>query len=310
MCTIRFLRRFLNMRIDPKQNTLLGKGNILSIQSHVAFGHAGNSSAVFPMQRMGYNVIDVNTVLFSNHTGYGEWGGDFVSLDTVKSVLQGVQQRGAYTHTKAVVTGYMGSPVLGDTIMQTIATVKSQSAKCVYVCDPVFGDVGRGIFAINGIAQYFRDVAVKQANICTPNLFELGWLTDTDPKTIDDIIVSARMLLNTHTHTVVVTSADHTDTSVGTIEMLAITASDCYRVITPKVNMVLPPNGSGDATTALFTTHYLDTDADLQLSLARTASSIYEIFKATAACESFELQIIRAGDKIAYPDHIFKACKV
>ena len=295
--------------MDPKQNTLLGKGNILSIQSHVAFGHAGNSSAVFPMQRMGYNVIDVNTVLFSNHTGYGEWTGELVSLDCVKSVLQGVNNRGAFATTKAVVTGYMGSPVLGDTIMETIDKVKSQSDNCVYVCDPVFGDVGRGIFAINGIAEYFRDVALKKCNICTPNLFELGWLTDTDPKTIDQIIQSAHMLLNDNTHTVIITSAEHADTAPDTIEMFAVTTDTTYRVITPKVSMPLPPNGSGDATTALFTTHYLDSN-DVKTALERTASSVYEIFKATAECNTFELQTITAGNKIATPDTIFEAVEV
>ncbi len=296
--------------MDPKQNTLLGKGNILSIQSHVAFGHAGNSSAVFPMQRMGYSVIDVNTVLFSNHTGYGKWGGDLVSLDTVKSVLQGVQARGAFTTTKAVVTGYMGSPVLGDTIMETVATVKSESGECVYVCDPVFGDVGRGIFALNGIAEYFRDVALKNCNICTPNLFELGWLTHTAPNTIADIITSAHMLLNDTTHTVLVTSAEHDQTVENSIEMLVITPDYTYRVATPRVHMPMPPNGSGDATTALFTTHYLDTNGDIKATLERTASSIYEIFTETAKRGTFELQTISAGNAFANPDKAFEAVKI
>lgn len=293
------------MTTDPKHNTRLGKGNILSIQSHVAYGHAGNSAAVFPMQRMGYNVIDVNTVLFSNHTGYGAWGGDLVSLETVKSVLQGVNERGAFKDTQAIVTGYMGSPLLGDTIMDTIKTVQSQNPDCIYVCDPVFGDVGRGIFALAGIAEYFRDTALKHAHICTPNLFELGWLTDTHPKTITDIITSARHLLNDTTHTVIVTSAEHDESAPDTLEMLAVGKNTTYRVITPKIHMPIPPNGSGDATTAIFTTQYLNTKC-IKTALGKTASSIYEIFKATAYANSFELQIITAGDKIVHPDDIFE----
>ncbi len=50
--------------------------NILSIQSHVAYGHVGNASAVFPMQRLGCEVWPIHTVQFSNHTGYKEgWTG-------------------------------------------------------------------------------------------------------------------------------------------------------------------------------------------------------------------------------------------
>ncbi len=36
--------------------------NILAIQSHVVYGHAGNSAAEFPMRRLGANVWPLNTV--------------------------------------------------------------------------------------------------------------------------------------------------------------------------------------------------------------------------------------------------------
>ena len=49
--------------------------NILAIQSHVVYGHAGNSAAEFPMRRLGANVWPLNTVQFSNHTQYGKWTG-------------------------------------------------------------------------------------------------------------------------------------------------------------------------------------------------------------------------------------------
>ena len=41
---------------------------ILSIQSHVAYGHVGNRSAVFPLELLGFDVWPINTVQFSNHT--------------------------------------------------------------------------------------------------------------------------------------------------------------------------------------------------------------------------------------------------
>ena len=52
--------------------------NLLSIQSHVAYGHVGNSAAVFPLQRIGVEVWPVDTVQFSNHTGYGARTGEVV----------------------------------------------------------------------------------------------------------------------------------------------------------------------------------------------------------------------------------------
>ncbi len=49
--------------------------NILSIQSHVVYGHVGNAAAVFPLQRLGFEVWPINTVSFSNHLGYPTWRG-------------------------------------------------------------------------------------------------------------------------------------------------------------------------------------------------------------------------------------------
>ena len=68
--------------------------NILSIQSSVAYGHAGNSSAVFPLQRLGHEVWPVYTVHFSNHTGYGEWRGPVFEPETVRDVITGIEERG------------------------------------------------------------------------------------------------------------------------------------------------------------------------------------------------------------------------
>ena len=61
--------------------------NILSIQSSVAYGHAGNSSAVFPLQRLGHEVWPVFTVHFSNHTGYGDWRGPLLSAADIADVI-------------------------------------------------------------------------------------------------------------------------------------------------------------------------------------------------------------------------------
>lgn len=61
--------------------------NILSIQSHVAYGYVGNRAATFPLQRLGFDVWAVNTVQFSNHTGYGAWKGEAFSPAHVRAVI-------------------------------------------------------------------------------------------------------------------------------------------------------------------------------------------------------------------------------
>src|SRR5215207_8367587 len=68
--------------------------NVLSIQSHVAFGHVGNASAVFPMQRLGVEVWPVHTVQFSNHTGYGAWKGRVFDGPAIEELIDGIADRG------------------------------------------------------------------------------------------------------------------------------------------------------------------------------------------------------------------------
>ena len=149
---------------------------ILSIQSAVAYGHVGNSAAVFPLQRLGFEVWPVNTVLFSNHTGYGAWRGRVVALDWVEEIIEGIAERGAIPRTRAVLSGYLGDPSLGEAVLRTVARVRAERPDMLYACDPVMGDEGRGFFVRPGIPEFFRDHAVPAADIVTPNQFELAWL--------------------------------------------------------------------------------------------------------------------------------------
>ena len=90
--------------------------NILSIQSHVAYGHVGNSAAVFPLQRMGVEVWPVHTVQFSNHPGYGAWRGRIFSAATIRLVVQGIEERGVLGECDGVISGYLGSADTGEAV--------------------------------------------------------------------------------------------------------------------------------------------------------------------------------------------------
>jgi pyridoxine kinase len=120
--------------------------NILSIQSSVAYGHVGNSAAVFPLQRIGVEVWPVNTVHFSNHTGYDTWRGLILPVDAVAEVIQGIEERHVLARCDGVLSGYMGDVSLGKIVLEAVAKVRRANANAVYCCDPVMGDVGRGFF--------------------------------------------------------------------------------------------------------------------------------------------------------------------
>jgi pyridoxine kinase len=155
---------------------------ILSIQSAVAYGHVGNSAAVFPLQRLGFEVWPVDTVQFSNHLGYGAYRGTVLSAESVGEVILGVEERGVLPGCAAVLSGYLGDPALGAVVLDAVARVKSANPAALWCCDPVIGDVGIGIYVRPGIAEFFRDQALPVADIVTPNLFEAQFLTG---RTID-----------------------------------------------------------------------------------------------------------------------------
>ena len=151
--------------------------NILSIQSHVAYGHVGNAAATFPLQRMGVEVWPIHTVQFSNHTGYGSWKGRVFDAAMIGELVAGIAQRGVLGECDGVLSGYMGSAEIGTAILEALATVRQANPGAKYCCDPVIGDVGRGIFVREGIPEFMRTKAVPAADIVTPNQFELDYLS-------------------------------------------------------------------------------------------------------------------------------------
>src|SRR6476620_10729323 len=160
---------------------------ILSIQSSVAYGHVGNSAATFPLQRLGHEVWPVNTVHFSNHTGYGAWRGIVLEPEVIAEVIEGINDRGALGRVDAVLTGYQGSPGVAAVVLSTVARVRALNPAAVYCCDPVMGDVGRGMFVLPGVPELIREQVVPEADVLTPNAFELSYLAfGGDPGAVDE----------------------------------------------------------------------------------------------------------------------------
>jgi pyridoxine kinase len=277
---------------------------ILSIQSAVAYGHAGNSAAVFPMQRIGVEVLPVYTVNFSNHTGYGAWRGPVMDPSDVAAVITGVEERGAFGSLDAVLSGYQGSDGIADVIIDAVARVKAANPNALYACDPVMGNAKSGCFVAPAIPALLRDRVVPVADIITPNQFELGFLTGTDPHTIDETLAASDRAREMGPSTILVTSVERPDREDGTIEMMAIDDNGAWIVTTPYLPM--KANGSGDVTAALFTSHYTKT-RDAADALARTASSVYGLLEQTHAAGTKELQLIEAQDHYANPRMEFEA---
>ncbi len=195
---------------------------ILSIQSAVAYGHVGNSAAVFPLQRLGFEVWPVNTVLFSNHTGYGAWRGFVVPVDQVREIVAGIEDRGVLPRCRALLSGYLGDAALGSVVLDTLRRVRARRPDVLYTCDPVMGDGDRGFFVRPGIPEFFRDEAVPAADIVTPNQFELAWLAGREIGSVEDALAAAAKVRSTGPRLVCCTSLETADRP-GELAVLADT---------------------------------------------------------------------------------------
>lgn len=283
---------------------------ILSIQSHVASGYVGNRAAVFPLQCMGYDVMAINTVQFSNHTGYGHWRGEVFGADHIREVIEGLKENNALSGVDAVLSGYLGDAALGEVILEALADIAADAPAPVYACDPVMGDVGRGVFVRESIPPFFKDRAVEKATILTPNQFELGLLTGVTVETVADAQKACRILHDQGPAIVLVTSFEHREVKAGTIEMLASHAGEGqWRIVTPKFAIDPAPNGSGDVTSALFLGNLLQ-DMDVEDALNATASAVYKLFEKTHEAGTRELAIVGTQDYYNIQDPDFRATQI
>ncbi|MBB1484658.1 pyridoxal kinase PdxY [Tessaracoccus sp. MC1865] len=280
---------------------------VLSIQSAVAYGHAGNSSAVFPLQRLGVDVWPVHTVNFSNHTGYGSWRGPLIPADDVWEVVQGINDRGVLGRVDALLCGYMGAPEVGKVILDAGALIKEQNPKALFCADPVMGDVGRGFYARPGIPEFWRDHVVGAVDIMTPNLFELEFLTGRQTTSMAGVIEAAQELRARGPRVVVVTSVVGADASADVMRMVAVDDSGAWEVTTPVIDRTF--TGSGDLTTAVFLAKWLKTQ-DSGDALGQTASVVYSVLEATAAADHEELRLVAAQNDLVDPRFVFMATRL
>ncbi|MGC1825433.1 MAG: pyridoxal kinase PdxY [Pseudolabrys sp.] len=278
--------------------------NILSIQSHVAYGHVGNAAAVFPLQRMGVEVWPIHTVQFSNHTGYGSWKGRVFDAGMISEVVTGIEQRGALGACDGVLSGYMGSSDIGEAVLDAVMAVKRANPVAKYCCDPVIGDVGRGIFVRNGIPEFMKNKAVPAADIITPNQFELNYLSKRNSNTLLQARDAVKAVHGLGPRALLVTSLHTDETPKDSIDLLASNEGACFILRTPKLPLAV--NGPGDAIAALFFAHYLS-GGDIGVALSRAASSVFGVLAKTAGTGASEIQLVAAQDEIVNPSRVFEA---
>jgi len=282
----------------------------LTIQSHVAWGHVGNAAAVPALQLLGIEAVPIHTVQFSNHTGYGEFKGQVFPASHVRDVLDGLAARGVLARCDAVLSGYLGDAATGEAILEAVAEIRRQRPDMRYLCDPVMGDVGRGMFVRPGIPDFLRDRAVPRADIITPNQFEFEWLASRTLTSIADAVACARGLLRTGPGrpgpgVIVITSLRTPDVPGDRLATLAVTADAAWQVQTPLLDCEPMPNGMGDVFSAVLLARVLQGDA-VPDALTHAVSCLYALV-AQVPPGGRDLPLVAARDQVSAPAQRFVA---
>ncbi len=270
----------------PEPPGSIGRGpHVIAIQSQVAHGHVGNSAAVFPMQALGVEVAGVPTTLLSNHPIYPTLRGRVLDAALVADLLLGLEERGLISAASAVLTGYLGSAENGAVVADFIARAKARNQALPYVCDPVIGDEGSGVFVAEGVVAAFRGRLVPAASILTPNQFELELLAGASARSAESLCAAAASL---GPQRLVVTGCALDDTPAGVIETIVYERGALHRIATPR--LPIKPYGAGDLFTGLLVAH-LVTGGDLIRAAEKACAGIFAVLQRTINEKSYELRI-------------------
>ncbi|PHM79220.1 pyridoxal kinase PdxY [Xenorhabdus cabanillasii] len=289
--------------------------NILSIQSHVVFGHAGNSASVFPMCRMGVNVWPLNTVQFSNHTQYPQWRGCVMPPEHLAEIVQGIGEIDKLASCDAVLSGYIGSAEQGNYILDIVKQVKQANPEAWYFCDPVMGHPEKGCIVAPGVAEFLTEKALPVSDIIAPNLLELETLTMREIKDVEQAISAARLLCEKGPEIVLVKHLSRAGYRKDNFEMLLVTKENSWHISRPLIDTgERQPVGIGDLTSGLFLVNLLKspslTNSALQAALEHVTAGVYEVMLETQKRGEFELQLVAAQDKMVTPTYKFRAVQI
>jgi len=298
---------------------------VLSIQSHVVYGYAGNTAAVFPLQRLGREVWAVNTVEFSNHTGYGSFRGKVLGAELAAELVSGIEERKVLNRCEAVLSGYLGDASVGRAVIEAVKKVKKENPNALYCCDPVMGDSGRGFYVKPDIPDMFKNELIPLSDITCPNQFEIEYLTGVKIKNVNDALKAVNILHEAGPSVVLLTSFREKE---GELCMIASKkapdrcnsatyfpqGSAVFKTTTPELPLGDGVAGTGDMTTAVFLSLFLET-SDLEKTLSKTTSSVFGILEKSYNISlreniPLELKIIGAQEQFVSPSHTFKADKI
>ncbi|MGL5007135.1 MAG: pyridoxal kinase PdxY [Plesiomonas sp.] len=280
--------------------------NVLSIQSHVVYGYAGNKAAVLPMQLLGVDVWPLHTVQFSNHTQYKKWQGMVFPQEQIGLLTQGMDEIGVLNECDAVLSGYIGAAEQGQSILAAVRAVKAKNPQALYFCDPVMGHPEKGCIVADGVAEFLARDAVPCADVLAPNLIELQILSGMAVDNFDQAVAAAQHLLTRGPKMVLVKHLSRAGKNSTQFEMLLVSQQQILHISRPLHDFDRQPVGVGDLTSAVFLANLLNGKTE-QDAFEHTTNAINDVMTCTQKNQKYELQIVAAREHIVNPVSQYRA---
>eukprot|EP00898_Chlorokybus_atmophyticus_P001943 jgi/Chlat1/274/Chrsp1S03166 len=268
-------------------------------------GYVGNKCAVFPLQLLGFEVDPINSVQFSNHTGEGQ----VLTGEELWALIEGLEANGllSYSH---LLTGYIGSLSVLDTIKRVVDKLKEKNPNLVYVCDPVLGDSGK-LYVKPELVPVFRSSVVSAASLLTPNAFEAEQLTGLRQaagvvfiRTEEDAFKACDQLHGMGPEKVVITSLEVDDELLVLGSSASSEGVQRFRIRIPKLPAYF--TGTGDLFAALLLAHN-ERHKDFAHAVELTVASMQRTVEHNSgqlrppSGPPAELRLIQSRDDLLHP---------
>lgn len=274
--------------------------DVISVQSQLVYGHAGNSAAVPPLRALGVRVAEIPTTLLSNAPFYPTLRGRMLPADWLGELLQGASERGLPARAQAVVSGYFGTVENGVVFADWIAAELARHRRLAYWLDPVIGDTHTGPYVEPALEAVFRERLLPLATVVTPNAFELGRLTGRDALAQDDAIAAARELLARGPQWVVAHSVQG---APGELVTLAVSRGEVWRWTSQ--HLPVDVAGTGDVLLSLALAFVLRGEP-MPVAISRAIAGVHAALEATLAADVEEFDVLSAAPAAQLPPGRFR----
>ncbi|XP_025719315.1 pyridoxal kinase isoform X1 [Callorhinus ursinus] len=303
---------------------------VLSIQSHVVRGYVGNRAATFPLQVLGFEIDALNSVQFSNHTGYAHWKGQVLNSDELHELYEGLKLNNVNKYDY-VLTGYTRDKSFLASVVDIVQELKKQNSKLVYVCDPVMGDEWNGqgsMYVPEDLLPVYKEKVVPVADIITPNQFEAELLSGRKIHSQEEALAVMDELHAMGPDTVVITSSNLSSPR-GSDYLTALGSQRIRKpdgsVVTERIRMEMHKVdavfvGTGDLFAAMLLAWTHKHPNNLKVACEKTVSAMHHVLQRTIKCAKaqaagglrpspaqLELKMVQSKKDIENPEIVVQA---